>query len=106
MASWLQEEEEGIGDVDLFTLVDDGMRLAVNAKWLGHLAERQLGEDGHPRKVTARFTARAFMSVRDMAHVVSRFTCCASTSAGRPKGGPAQDGAGAGVGVRHHRVNR
>lgn len=48
---WLQEEEEGIGDVDLFTLVDDGKRLAVNAKWLGHLADRQLGEDGHPRKV-------------------------------------------------------
>jgi hypothetical protein len=48
---WLQEEEEGIGDVDLFTLVDGGARLAVNAKWLGHLADRQLGEDGHPRKV-------------------------------------------------------
>jgi len=46
-----EKEEEGIGDVDLFTLVDSGERLAVNAKWLGHLAERQLGEDGHPRKV-------------------------------------------------------
>lgn len=37
--------------MDLFTLVGEGSRLAVNAKWLGHLAERQLGEDGHPRKV-------------------------------------------------------
>ena len=37
--------------MDLFTLVDGGARLAVNAKWLGHLADRQLGEDGHPRKV-------------------------------------------------------
>jgi hypothetical protein len=53
----LQEEEEGIGDVDLFTLVDDSSRLAVNAKWLGHLAERQLGEDGHPRKVCCLATA-------------------------------------------------
>lgn len=48
-----QEEEEGIGDVDLFQL-DKGtpQRLAVHSKWLGHLAERQLGDDGHPRKVS------------------------------------------------------
>ncbi len=47
----LQEEEEGIGDVDLFQLEGDVNRLGVQQKWLGHLAERQLGEDGHPRKV-------------------------------------------------------
>lgn len=33
----LQEEEEGIGDVDLFTLNEDGSRLQVNPKWLQHL---------------------------------------------------------------------
>ena len=33
----LQEEEEGIGDVDLFTLTDDRHRLVVNVKWLQHL---------------------------------------------------------------------
>ena len=33
----LQEEEEGIGDVDLFTLNEDGDRLQVNPKWLQHL---------------------------------------------------------------------
>ena len=49
-----QEEEEGIGDVDLFQLDGDGSRLGVQEKWLGHLAERQLGEDGHPRKVPPR----------------------------------------------------
>ncbi|KAK9806100.1 hypothetical protein WJX72_001362 [[Myrmecia] bisecta] len=46
-----EEEEEGIGDVDLFTLTEDGSKLMVNAKWLQHLQERLLGEDGHPRKV-------------------------------------------------------
>ena len=46
-----EEEENGIGDVDLFTLVDEGGGLEVNAKWLQHLQERLLGEDGHPRKV-------------------------------------------------------
>ena len=51
---WVQEEEEnGIGDVDLFTLVEGAEALEVNAKWLQHLQERLLGEDGHPRK--ARF---------------------------------------------------
>ncbi|KAL3153768.1 hypothetical protein ABBQ32_013356 [Trebouxia sp. C0010 RCD-2024] len=46
-----EEEEEGIGDVDLFTLTEDRTKLVVNVKWLQHLQERLLGEDGHPRKV-------------------------------------------------------
>ena len=33
----LQEEEEGIGDVDLFTLTEDRKKLVVNVKWLQHL---------------------------------------------------------------------
>ena len=45
------QEEEAIGDVDLFTVSEDGKELTVNAKWLQHLQERLLGEDGHPRKV-------------------------------------------------------
>ena len=32
-----EEEEEGIGDVDLFTLTEGGTALTVNAKWLQHL---------------------------------------------------------------------
>ena len=32
-----EEEEEGIGDVDLFTLTEGGSALTVNAKWLQHL---------------------------------------------------------------------
>ncbi len=44
------QEEEAIGDVDLFTVSEDGKELTVNAKWLQHLQERLLGEDGHPRK--------------------------------------------------------
>lgn len=57
MVSWLlrlsqeEEEEENMGDVDLFTLTRDGSALTVNGKWLQHLQERLLGEDGHPRKV-------------------------------------------------------
>jgi hypothetical protein len=48
----LQEEEEGeaMGDVDLFALTPDAGALTVNGKWLQHLEERLLGEDGHPRK--------------------------------------------------------
>lgn len=46
------QEEEAIGDVDLFTLTDSGDALTVNAKWLQHLEERLLGEDGHPRKAS------------------------------------------------------
>jgi hypothetical protein len=32
-----EEEEEGIGDVDLFSLVKEKDELTVNAKWLQHL---------------------------------------------------------------------
>ena len=35
-----EEEEEGIGDVDLFTLTEGGSALTVNAKWLQHLQAR------------------------------------------------------------------
>jgi hypothetical protein len=40
-----------MGDVDLWSVAPDGTSLTVNAKWLQHLQERLLGEDGHPRKV-------------------------------------------------------
>ncbi len=36
--------------MDLFTVSEDGAELTVNAKWLQHLQERLLGDDGHPRK--------------------------------------------------------
>jgi len=36
--------------VDLFALAKEGEALTVNSKWLQHLEERLLGEDGHPRK--------------------------------------------------------
>ncbi len=45
------QEEEAIGDVDLFALTEDGTALTVNAKWLHHLGDRLLGSDGQPRKV-------------------------------------------------------
>jgi hypothetical protein len=44
--SWLtfslvqQEEEEVIGDVDLWQLSEDGTKLQVNCKWLQHLQVR------------------------------------------------------------------
>ena len=46
-----EEEEEAMGDVDLWSLTEDGSALTANAKWLSHLQDRLLGEDGHPRKV-------------------------------------------------------
>jgi inactivated superfamily I helicase len=39
-----------MGDVDLFALAREGEALTVNSKWLQHLEDRLLGEDGHPRK--------------------------------------------------------
>ena len=36
----VQEEEEGIGDVDLFTLTSDKDKLTVNSKWFQHLQVR------------------------------------------------------------------
>lgn len=47
------EDEENMGDVDLWALSEEGSALTVNSKWLQHLQERLLGEDGHPRKVKA-----------------------------------------------------
>ncbi|UPR04627.1 hypothetical protein HOP50_17g79710 [Chloropicon primus] len=60
-----EDEEEGMGDVDLFQLEDAasseseagdkagaGAMLVVNPKWLNHLEERCLSEDGHPMKVS------------------------------------------------------
>jgi hypothetical protein len=47
-----EEDDESMGDVDLFMLTADGKALTVNSKWLQHLQERLLGEDGHPRKAT------------------------------------------------------
>lgn len=46
----LEDDEEPIGDVDLFSLTEDASGLQVNSKWLGHLQTRLLGEDGQPRK--------------------------------------------------------
>lgn len=45
-----EDEVEAMGDVDLFSLTPCGTALAVNPRWLTHLEERLLGEDGHPRK--------------------------------------------------------
>ena len=53
-----EQEEEAIGDVDLFTVSEDGKELTVNAKWLQHLQERLLGEDGHPRKARRLSSSR------------------------------------------------
>jgi hypothetical protein len=36
-AATVAQDEEGIGDVDLFTLTEDRKALTVNAKWLQHL---------------------------------------------------------------------
>lgn len=47
----LQEEEENMGDVDLWAITPNSSGLTVNGKWLQHLQDRLLGEDGHPRKV-------------------------------------------------------
>lgn len=35
-----EEEEEGIGDVDLFSLINEHTKLTINAKWLQHLQVR------------------------------------------------------------------
>ncbi|KAL6765006.1 hypothetical protein V8C86DRAFT_2467238 [Haematococcus lacustris] len=47
------EDEENMGDTDLWQLTADGSALTVNSRWLQHLQERLLGEDGQPRKVKA-----------------------------------------------------
>eukprot|EP01025_Chloroclados_australasicus_P065657 TRINITY_DN8944_c1_g1_i2.p1 TRINITY_DN8944_c1_g1~~TRINITY_DN8944_c1_g1_i2.p1 ORF type:complete len:1698 (-),score=169.93 TRINITY_DN8944_c1_g1_i2:1184-6277(-) len=45
-----EEEEEVMGDIDLFQLSDDNKYLTINAKWLDHLQDRTLSSDGNPRK--------------------------------------------------------
>ena len=37
------DEEESMGDVDLWSLVNDGAALTVNDKWLMHLQVSVLG---------------------------------------------------------------
>ncbi|GAX74273.1 hypothetical protein CEUSTIGMA_g1722.t1 [Chlamydomonas eustigma] len=48
-----EEDDENMGDVDLWSLVNEGKTLTVNEKWLQHLQDRLLGDDGHPRKTKA-----------------------------------------------------
>ena len=72
-----EEEEEPIGDVDLFTLTKGGAALTVHPKWLTHLQERQLGEDG---QVGGRAGGQAG------GHAVSNYTGGGRTS-GRQKEG-------------------
>lgn len=45
------DEEESVGDIDLFSVTGDGTLMAVNPKWLQHLQERRLSDEGQPRKV-------------------------------------------------------
>ena len=47
----VEDEEENMGDVDLWALANNGAALTVDSRWLAHLQDRLLGEDGHPRKV-------------------------------------------------------
>ena len=44
------DEREDMGDIDLWCLSPDGLRLVVNPRWMHHLQGRLLGDDGHPRK--------------------------------------------------------
>ncbi|CAD7697548.1 unnamed protein product [Ostreobium quekettii] len=45
------EEEESVGDIDLFSLTESSEDLTVNPKWLQHLQERRLSDEGQPRRV-------------------------------------------------------
>ncbi|KAK9824008.1 hypothetical protein WJX72_006929 [[Myrmecia] bisecta] len=47
----VQEQKQGIGDIDLFTLSEDGSKLVINKSWLHHLQERRVGDDGVTRVV-------------------------------------------------------
>ena len=56
----LDDDDEGMGDVDLFLMdepsaekagAEEGGIIVVNPKWLQHLEERCLSEDGHPMKM-------------------------------------------------------
>lgn len=44
-------DEDPIGDVDLFALINNGTAIRVNDKWLEHLQSRVIGEDAQPRRV-------------------------------------------------------
>jgi len=46
-----EEEEKEMGDIDLFAVSEDGKGLRVHPKWLQHLEERKLGEDGQPQRM-------------------------------------------------------
>eukprot|EP00210_Caulerpa_lentillifera_P004712 g4496.t1 len=44
-------DEEAVGDIDLFSLTEDKSSFTVNPKWMEHLQDRKLSEEGQPRKV-------------------------------------------------------
>lgn len=46
-----EEEEKEMGDIDLFAVSEDGKGLRVHPKWLQHLEERKLGDDGQPQRM-------------------------------------------------------
>jgi hypothetical protein len=46
----VMQEDELMGDMDLFVLSPNASALTVNGKWLQHLQERTLGEDSYPHK--------------------------------------------------------
>ena len=45
-----KDAQEDMGDIDLWSLSPDGNSLLVNARWLNHLQQRMLGQDGQPKK--------------------------------------------------------
>eukprot|EP00210_Caulerpa_lentillifera_P002504 g2401.t1 len=47
----IDEDEEAVGDIDLFSLTPDKSSFTVNPKWMEHLQERKLSDEGQPRKV-------------------------------------------------------
>ena len=65
MCSQAEQDEEQMGDLDLWTLTPDGKALTVNAKWLQHLQDRLLGEGGDPRKVRHTHTQCALTPATD-----------------------------------------
>ena len=45
-----KDAQEDMGDIDLWSLSPDGNSLVVNGRWLNHLQQRMLGQDGQPKK--------------------------------------------------------
>ena len=45
-----EEDQEDMGDIDLWTVSPGSGNLQVNGRWLKHLQQRLLGDDGHPRR--------------------------------------------------------